>query len=576
MTKKMSWFRLAIMILLVLTCACSMKDPDADFAFINGAEPETLDPAIMTGDPESKIAMAIYEGLTTYDPMDLSPVPGVAESWEISPDRKNYTFHLRRCRWSDGSPITAQDFVYSWERTLNPETASDYAYQLWYIKNAEKYSNTDLLEPGDKIYVIPEKEDTIFGILKDRGKGTEWVELETGQKITNPKKISLRFNEVGIKALDSETFAVVLENPTPYFLDLTSFFTLLPVNSACVTKYGEEWIKPGRIITNGPFILAGWKLNRYIYLKKNPFYWDADNVGFETILALPIESACTGFNIYATGMVNWIDSGAMPLPLMDILMQRKDFHKCSYLASYFIRCNVKRKPFDDPRVRKAFNLSIDKERITKFITKAGQIPATALVPPGIPGYVGPAGLAYDPMLARELLADAGFPGGRGFPNVEYLYNSSETHKDIAEVLQSMWKQELNIEVELSNQEWKVYLNSTNKLEYDLARSAWIGDYTDPNTFLDMFVTNGGNNRTGWSNAVYDSLIARAAEEPVPEQRMEILREAEKLLVEDELPILPLYYYVSLNMYDDWVQGIYPNIRNIHPLKYLSSARKGKS
>lgn len=491
---------------------------DADFTFVNGPEPETIDPPLATGSIEARIIDTLFEGLTSYNPKDLSPMPGIAESWVISDDGLQYTFTMRRSSWSNGEPLTAHDIVYSWRRALQPETAADYAYQLYYIKNARQFNE---------------------GVIKD-------------------------FTAVGVQAIDDYTLLVTLQNPTPFFINLTSFPTLMPVNRGCIERYGDNWTRPENIVTNGPFILAGWKINQYLLLNKNPLYWDADSVRLATVKALTVESINTGFNIYESGNADMI--GAVPLPLIDVLDKRGDFHSSVYLAVYFYRFNVTAPPFNDPRVRKAFNYAVDKESIVRYVTKGGEIPARTFVPAGIPGYLPPDGQGYDVDKAKTLLAEAGYPNGENFPEIELIYNTSEANKDIAEALQQMLKKNLNVNLRILNQEWKVFLNTTKNLNYQMCRSSWIGDYVDPNTFLDMFVTGGGNNRTGWGSKEYDSLIKAAAGEPDTKKRFALLTKAEGILVEDELPVMPIFFYVSHNMYRDNVKGIYPNVLNIHPVK----------
>lgn len=498
----------------------------ADFTYVSGPEPETLDPALLTGFLEGRIVAALFEGLTQYQPEDLSPTPGVARDWSLSEDGLTYTFRLREARWSNGEPLTAHDFVYSWKRALEPMTAADYAYQLYYIKNAREFNEG---------------------------------------KITD-------FSQVSVHAINDYTLEVRLERPTAFFLDLTSFPTLMPVNKRCIEAYGDDWTLPGHMVCNGPFRLVEWKINSNIRMEKNPLYWDAYRVKLKSVDALAIESVNTGFNVYETGTADYLYG--LPLSLVDVLKDRKDFHSHVFLATFFLRFNVAAPPFDDVRVRKALDMAVDKERIVRYITKGGEVPAATLVPPGMPNYQSPKGLPFNPEEARRLLEEAGYPGGQGFPYTEYLFNTSEANKDIAEVIQQMWKKQLGIDVTLVNQEWKVFLSTVKNLDYQVARGNWIGDYVDPNTFLDMFVTGGGNNRTGWSNRHYDQLIEAAAKERDTKKRMEIFREAEKILVVEGMPILPVYYHVSLNMYRSYVRGVFPNLLNIHPWKYIWIEREG--
>ena len=512
----------------ILLNSCAPTERKADLVFLNGTEPESLDPAIITGQPEGRVVLALFEGLTARDAKGRV-IPGVARSWEISEEGTCYTFHLRpEAQWSNGEPLTAQDFVQSWQRTLAPSTTSEYAYQLYYIRNAEAFNT---------------------GKLAD-------------------------FSKVGVQALDEHTLRVCLAHPTPFFLDLCAFPTLLPVHLRSIEKYGDDWIKPGCLVSNGAYLLDDWQINHRIRLRANPHYWDRAQVSLEIVDILPTQQANTAYNLYHAGAADLIlDKGLVPAMLLDTLKKKPDFHTSPFLGNYFYRFNVTRKPFDDPRVRKAFALAINKQRIVDKITRAGEQIAGSLVPPGIPGYTSPKGLGYDPAAGRRLLAEAGFPKGAGFPIVSLLYNKSEQNEAIATEIQDMLQKELGIKVDLSQQEWKVYLRSMSSLDYDFCRASWVGDYNDPNTFLDMFVTNGGNNRTGWSNPTYDALLRAAAQEINSQRRMNLFQRAETILCADELPILPLYYYVGIQFYDPKkISGIEPNVLDEHPLKYIRNRR----
>jgi len=507
-------------------CGCGRLPDRAELVFINGAEPELLDPPLITAQATSRVTYALFEGLTSFDRKGV-PQPGVAERWEISPDGRRYTFHLRHnAVWSNGEPVTAEDFLYSWRRTLLPATASEYAYQLYYIRGAKAFGE---------------------------GKTTD-------------------FATVAVRAPDLYTLEIELENPTPFFLDLCAFSTLLPVHRATVEKHSDWASKPAHFMGNGPFLLKEWRPFDRVRLVKNPRYWNAASVAMKSVDVLPAARPHTAFNFYATGIADlMMDKGLAPTPLLGELKKRPDFHAAPFLGNYFFRFNTKRKPFNDPRVRKAFCLVVDKPYLTERITRAGEVPATSFVPPGAgTGYLPPPGLERDVETARKLLAEAGYPEGRGFPVVYYLYRSdSDLDQDIAVELQNMFRRDLGVTIQLARQEWTVYLNSQSKLDYDLCRSSWVGDYNDPNTFLDMFVTDGGNNRTGWSNARYDALIASAGREVDAAKRFDIFREAERILVSDEMPICPLYYYVGIQFYDpERLGGIEPNLLDEHPIKAM--------
>ncbi|HEX3800617.1 MAG TPA: peptide ABC transporter substrate-binding protein [Verrucomicrobiae bacterium] len=508
---------------------CVRREPRADIVIVNGIEPETLDPALVLGVSEGRIVSGLFEGLTRVNPKTALPDPGLASHWEISPDGRIYTFHLRtNLVWSTGEPITSADVVYSWIRALKPETASEYAGQLFYLKNAEDFNSGKIKDP----------------------------------------------NLVGVHAIDPYTVRVELTNPTAFFLDLCAFPTLEVVPRQTIEKYGDKWIMAKPLPSSGPYEMMFWHLNDRIRLRKNPRYWDAANTRIEVADFLPLGSPITALNLYETGGVDLVwDKDLVPTELLDVLMKRPDFHSYTILGTYFIRCNTTRKPFNDVRVRQALGYAIDRERITKKITRAGEVPATHFTPPGIGHYHAPEGLGYDPDKARKLLAEAGYPGGKGFPRFTYMFNASAggaslIHAKIAVELQQMWRDTLGIDMELRQVEWKVYLSDENKLDYDTSRDSWIGDYNDPDTFLNLFMTDGGNNRTGWGDPHYDDLIRSADKENDPAKRQKYLYEAESILLTNG-PVIPIFYYVGFNYYHtNIIHGIYENVLDNHPLNAI--------
>jgi oligopeptide transport system substrate-binding protein len=518
---------------LLLSAGCVRNEPAADLVIVNRIEPESLDPAILTGIAEMRIASAVFEGLTRYDPVTSAPIPGLAESWDVSPDARTYTFHLRsNLVWSTGEPMDASDLVYSWIRALNPATASDYAGQLFYLKNAEDFN---------------------AGRIKDA-------------------------NLVGVHALDTLTVKVELNEPTAFFLDLCAFSTLSVVPRRTIEKYGDQWLMSRPLPVSGPYEIVAWRINDKVRVRKNARYWDAANTKTEIVDFLPINSATTALNLYETGGADIVwDKDLVPNELLDVLLKRPDFHTFPYLGSYFIRLNITHKPFDDVRVRQALGLAIDKERITRKITRAGEIPADHFTPDGVARYHPPHGPRHDPEKARRLLAEAGFPGGKGFPRFQYMYDAAaggaaQVHERIGVELQQMWHDELGIDVELRPMEWKVYLANQSKMDYESCRASWIGDYNDADTFLNLFVTNNGNNRTGWSDARYDDLIRHADREPDLRRREQYFQEAETILLH-EGPVIPLYFYVGFNYYDPKkIKGIYENILDNHPLNSISKEK----
>lgn len=504
--------------------SCSPSAPRADLCFVQSAEPETLDPALVTDQVSMRIEQSLFEGLCRVNEKGR-PEPGVAERWVVSADQRHYVFHLReKAVWSNGEPVTAYDFVGSWKRALEPALGAEYASQLYLVKNARAYNEAT---------------------LKD-------------------------FNLVGVHAVNDRTLIVDLENPTPYFIDMCAFDTLAPVHMPTVEKYGTSWIKPGKIMGNGPYLLDEWRLDDHIRLKKNPLYWDAANVRMATVEVKPINDANTALNYFTTGAADlMMDKGMVPTSLTRKLKQQPWFHTGPFLGTWFIRINVTKPPFTDARVRRALAMAVDKKRIVEKITMLGEATADSLTPPGAgQNYQPPPGLGYNPQAARELLAQAGFPGGKGFPRIEYLYLPLGVEKNIAVELQAMWKDNLGIEVGLTKQEQKVWLASLRELRYDMCRSSWVGDYNDPNTFLEMFTTGNGNNRTGWTSPEYDKLVMEAAAEGDVAKRLAVFQRMEKQLI-TEAPIVPVYFYVGVQFFDqNKLGGVQTNLIDNHPFRCM--------
>lgn len=470
----------------------------------NGTEPGTMDPHLATGVPEHLIFSAMFEGLTASgakNPDDS--VPGVAESWEHSPDMVEWTFHLRAdAKWSDGHPLTAQDFVWSFQRMLSPELAAEYASMLYPLKNGQDFNE---------------------GKLKD-------------------------FTQVGAKAPDERTLKLTLTGPTPYLLSVLKHYSWFPMPRHVIEKYGSStdrenpWTRSGHMVSNGPFRLKSWLFTNSITLEKNPYYWDAKSVKLNGIKYYPIASDSTEERAFANGQLH--ATMIVPLSKMDEYREKKSpfFISAPQLSVYFYRINVTKPPLNDKRVRRALTLAVDQESLIKNVLKGGQKPAQGLVPyPEKLGYPACNVVKHDVAEAKRLLAEAGFPNGAGFPKFDILINTNEAHRVIAEAIQEMWKRDLNIPVSIHNQDWGVYLESQRKLDYQICRAAWSGDYTDPFTFLSMWRTEDGNNQTGWSNARYDDLMAKSMTEGDATKRFQLLHDGEMTLL-DELPIIPIYWY----------------------------------
>jgi oligopeptide transport system substrate-binding protein len=488
----------------------------------NGTEPQSLDPHIATGVPEHHIISAVMEGLVAKDRKTLMPKPGVAESWTISDDLTVYTFKLRRnARWSNGDAHTAHDYAWSWWRALQPALGNQYAYMLFPIDNAQQYYEGDISD----------------------------------------------FDQVGVKALDDYTLQVTLGNPTPYFLQLLDHYSLYPVHQATILKFGDadergtRWTYEDNLVGNGPFQLSEWKINRRIEVQKNGYYWDVDNVRLNNIIFYPTDNVTTEERMFRAGQLHITSS----IPA-DKIQTYKDANDLSlriapYLGTYFFRININTPHLSDKRVRRALGMAIDREKLTKNILKGGQIPAYAITPPGTVGYYADTDLTFDPSAARTLLAEAGYPDGANFPVTEILYNTNEAHRKVAVAIQQMWRENLNLDLELLNQEWKVYLQTESSGNYQISRAGWIGDYVDPNNFLDMFLCDGGNNRTGWCNPEYDNLILEVAPTMTShEERLAIFAKAEKMLL-DDMPILPIYTYTSNYLINSAVKNYDSNLMN---------------
>lgn len=498
--------------------------------FGNGAEVSDLDPQVVTGVPEHKVLMALFEGLVSETPGTLEPEPGVAERWDISPDGRTYTFHLRRnARWTNGAPITATDFIRSYQRILTPSLAAEYANMIY-----------DFVEGAKEFYDGREAD----------------------------------FSRVGFRAIDAHTLEVRLRHPTPFFLRLlASHYAWYPVPIEVVerfdglTRKGSAWSRPENLVSNGPFRLKAWLRQQKIVVERNPDYWDAARVRLNEIHFFNTENITVEERMFRTGQLH--RTYEIPHQKIDTYRDAGSpyLHIDPYLGSYFYRVNVTRPPFDDVRVRRAFALAVNREDLVTHVTKGGQQPAYNFTPPGFPDYQPKARLTGTLDDARQLLAEAGYPGGRGLPRVEIHFNTSENHQAIAEAIQAMWRRNLGVDVGIKNQEWKVYLDAHDTLDYSVSRSGWIADYLDCNTFLEIFVTGGGNNDTGWSNAEYDSLRQRALAAASNADRIACYERMEEILME-ELPIIPLYFYTRPYLLDTTVKGMLPNPLDNHPFKYV--------
>jgi oligopeptide transport system substrate-binding protein len=501
------------------------------FTVAMAADPETFDTAKMSGAPEGQLAFNLFEGLmmpgpTTEGLTDTSKlvVYGVAESHTVSEDGKTYTFKLRAdAKWSTGDALTSADFVYSWRRVLTPGFPADYAQMLWVIQGAEAFN---------------------------KGAVTDW-------------------EQVGIKAPDAQTLVVTLNEPTPYFLELLAFYTFFPVPEKAIAANAEEWSKPENIVTNGAYKLTSYKPQQEILLEKSDQYWDKANVGIDKVRFQIISDQNAIVNAYKTGALHWTGPG-LPVAQITNLLTHPDYMSEPMLGVYYYRVNVSKQdsPLFKPQVRRALAAAIDRESLVNNTMNGLFKAAPAFVPDSMAGYTSTTKVGYDAVAAKQLLADAGYPGGQGMPAIELLYNTDQNHKLVAESVQQMWKNTLGIDVKLVNKEWKTYLQDIDTQSYQVARAGWIGDYNDPMTFLDMWVTDNGNNDTGWSNADYDKLIASARQEADVAKRLVLLQQAEALLLEQG-PVIPIYFYTNNMLVTGRLKGFEPHNRDVHLLKYMT-------
>jgi len=493
------------------------------FRISNGAEPESLDPAFIQGVPEHRIFTSLFEGLVAIDPITALAVPGVAESWTISADMRRYTFKLRKdALWSDGKPITAHDVVYSWLRVLDPETVAPYAwFPCMFIAGAQEFND---------------------------GRA--------------------QAKAVGIRALDDHTFQMDLIGPLPYTLDALTHFSFAIVPKHVIEKYGSAWTDPANFVGNGPFLLSERVAQISITVKKSKTYWDKVNVHLDKVIFYSSDSDTTNYNMYLKGELDWVTN--VPLDQLKAAQMRSDFQKAPQLATYYYVFQNEKTPINNVLIRKALALAIDRTALVEGVTKAGEIPAWGIVPP-MAGYKALSFPFADQgkaiAEARKLLSKAGYPNGVGFPTVRILYNTNEAHRQIAEFIQSEWDKNLGIKARLENQEWQIYLANRNLGNFIVARAGWVGDYTDPNTFLDMFLTDGGMNGGKYSNDVYDLLINESARMGAGSERMKVLRIAEDIMINKDQALMPLFYDVTMNMVDTtkW-GGWFTNTRDYHPIK----------
>ncbi|EPF0313627.1 oligopeptide ABC transporter substrate-binding protein OppA [Enterobacter chuandaensis] len=479
----------------------------------NGAEVQSLDPHKIEGVPESNVNRDLFEGLLVTD-VDGHPAPGVAEKWE-NKDFKVWTFHLRKdAKWSDGTPVTAEDFVYSWQRLANPNTASPYASYLQYGHIA----NIDDIIAGKK-----------------------------------------PVTDLGVKAIDANTFEVTLSEPVPYFYKLLVHPSVSPVPKSAVEKFGEKWTQPANIVTNGAYKLKDWVVNERMVLERNPQYWDNAKTVINQVTYLPISSEVTDVNRYRSGEIDMTYNN-MPIELFQKLKKEipKEVHVDPYLCTYYYEINNQKAPFTDVRVRTALKLALDRDIIVNKVKNQGDLPAYSYTPPYTDGMklVEPEWFKWSQEKrneeAKKLLAEAGYTADKPL-TFNLLYNTSDLHKKLAIAVASIWKKNLGVNVKLENQEWKTFLDTRHQGTFDVARAGWCADYNEPTSFLNTMLSDSSNNTAHYKSPAFDKIIAETLKVSDDAQRADLYAKSEEQLDKDSA-IVPVYYYVNARLVKPWVGG----------------------
>lgn len=530
-----STLTLGLTTLFALLCgSCDDRSPIAKASqqqiliVSNSTEPEGLDPQSVSGVPENNILRALFEGLCLEDPQhDGHSRPGAAVHWESDTAFTVWTFHLQpEGRWSDGTKLTSDDFLFSWHRSLHPEFGGESASMLYFIKGAETFN----------------------------------------------KGLSSDFSSVGVKAIDPYTLEITTHSPTPFLPELTKHFAWFPVPKHIILKHGamtdkhSPWTMPGKLVSNGPFQLTEWKFNHSIEVRKNPYYWDESQVSLNGIRFLPISNTYTEARMFFDQQIH-VTYGLAP-EMIEYSSQNypESLRQEPYLGTAFIRCNVTTPALSDSRIRQALGYAIDQQAIIDSIAKGKQQAAHGFTP-SFEGYQSPDIVRFDPEKARKLLTEAGYPGGKGFPKLSILTADRDLSKRLSEAYQDMWKKHLGLTISIKQQEWKTYLDSRRNLNFDFCISSWVGDYPYPTTFLDIWTHTSGNNHTGWHNPKYESLLDQARRQTNLEKKFQLLTRAETLLL-TEMPIIPVYHLTTNYLLHPSIKGWHPLSLNNHPYKFI--------
>jgi oligopeptide transport system substrate-binding protein len=555
MVKKIAALIILMFAIPIVVGGLGDPQPDADFVFVSNAEHNNRDPQRMTYLRDVRLAYALFETLVILDFNDMQTYPGVAEAWEISEDGLTYTFHLRsNARWSNGDPVTAQDFIYSWRRAMLPDTAAGYGHFMFFIKGAEaffKWRSAQLETYANRFAGGGGSEDESRAL---------WVEARK------------KFDQmVGLSAPDERTLVIQLNRRTEYFIDMLAFATFMPVHPSSVEAGvvfnidtggrlddPTYWNDPDRLITNGPYFLKDRKYRRYNYLVASDYYWDRASMKNGSVLEAIISNEQSQLLAYGSGSIDYIPSLSPSLAYDMIQQGRDDVHGVPKAGTYFYNFNClptlndgTPNPLADWRVRKALAMTIDRDKIVRFVTRLGEPPAYSFVPPTAMNFYQPPvqdGDRFDPEAAKRLLAEAGYEDGGTLKGLSILYNTNGGHEDTAQVIKSMWEEHLGVVVTLEGVESKISSDRSRRQDYTIRRAAWYGDYADPTTWLDIRRGDDENNTTKWMNEEYDGLLDRAADEPDPDKRIQMLQRAESILLR-ESPMAMIYHQVEVAMYD---------------------------
>jgi len=599
--------------------------------YVTGSEPESLDPQFVTGQPEARIMMALYDGLVEYHPKTMEPIPAIAESWELSDDGTEYLFHLRKnAKFSNGDPITARDFVYSFRRALSPELASRNANLAYYIKYSEAYnSDQSFVRDANGQFLLAKDfseddgdaaaEQTTHATL---GADSEFHRfLDSPQRLTVPSAekdrnkllekdpklkaalegkelVPVRAEDIGVEAVDDYTLRIKLHQSAPFFLGLLAHQFFRALHQPSIEKFGKDWLRPENIVTSGPFKLAEHKPYDVLRVVKDPNYWDAANVKLAGINYYPMDEQTTMQNMYKAGHLDATYNHTVPAAWNETIRQyTAEYSLHPEVAIEYYSISVKKPPMDNLKLRQALSLAIDRDALAKF-RKTGK-PSADFVPLGIfPNYdvarqkvfgeeLAKQGSSleewntrkFDPEKARRLMTEAGFPvqGSSGsfscptFPvdKVTLTYNTAESNQRVAEFVQAQWRQNLGITVPLKNMEFRTFLPYRSAVEYHgIVRNGWIGDYMDPFTFLNLFYSQQNDGATGWWDPKYDKMLDEANLEADDEmKRLEMLARAEFYVMQQQI-VIPLQVPGTSWMKKPFVKGMYPNPGTLHPWKFV--------